>query len=158
MLVHAGRTSLTVYTQVYRGRHPHDEEIFRAYVTFVCLDKNARPRPVAPFLLGPFSRETLDSAEARGHWDEVELARKQRTLTGNRQGLTQRRKDAKNWKCSTNGIATDEGFAETLPYSLNPISFRCVFATLRETEVTRHFAMDGFYFSPTQYIYCSPRI
>src|SRR5437773_1184281 len=51
MLVHAGRTSLTVYTQVYRRTTGEDEEIFRAYVSFVCLDDKAKPRPVAPLLL-----------------------------------------------------------------------------------------------------------
>ena len=80
MLVHTGRTSLTVFTQVFRGRATEEEEIFRAYVTFVCLDKDAHPRPVAPLLLQPFSRDTLDNDNARFHWDEVERARAQRTL------------------------------------------------------------------------------
>src|SRR5438094_1676897 len=39
LLVHAGRTSVTVFTQVYLRRAPREQEIFRAYVTFVCLDK-----------------------------------------------------------------------------------------------------------------------
>lgn len=86
LLVHVGRTSLTVFTQVYRNWAAQappiaGEEIFRAYVSFVCLDKKARPRAVAPLLLAPFSKETLDSDEARFHWAEVERARAQRTLS-----------------------------------------------------------------------------
>lgn len=80
MLVHAGRTSLTVFTQVFRRPSINDEEIFRAYVTFVCLDKMARPRPVAPLLLKPFTKDSLDSNEARMHWNEIERARARRTL------------------------------------------------------------------------------
>jgi acyl-CoA hydrolase len=80
MLVHAGRSSLTVFTQVFRGRATEEEEIFRAYVTFVCLDKDAQPRQVKPLLLQPFSKATLDSDEARFHWDEIERARAQRSL------------------------------------------------------------------------------
>ena len=80
MLVHTGRTSLTVFTQVFRGRATEEEEIFRAYVTFVCLDKDAHPRPVAPLLLQPFDKDALTTDEARLHWDVVEHARAQRTL------------------------------------------------------------------------------
>ncbi len=79
-LVHVGRSSLTVFTQVYKHPGVDDEEIFRAYVSFVCLDKKARPRAVAPLLLKPFSRKTLHSAEALQHWDEIEMARAQRSL------------------------------------------------------------------------------
>ena len=79
-LVHAGRTSLTVFTQVYRGRATDEEEIFRAYVTFVCLDKDAHPRAVEPLLLQQFNKSTLTSDEARRHWDEVDRARAQRSL------------------------------------------------------------------------------
>ena len=78
MLVHAGRTSLTVFTQVFRGPAANGVEIFRAYVTFVCLDRKGRPRPVAALLLKPFTKETLESAEEREHWSEVERARAQR--------------------------------------------------------------------------------
>ena len=78
MLVHVGRTSVTVFTQVYKRQAPLDQEIFRAYVSFVCLDKKARPRPVAPLLLKPFSQRTLVTAEAKRHWIEVERARKLR--------------------------------------------------------------------------------
>jgi acyl-CoA hydrolase len=80
-LAHVGRTSLTVYTQVFRKRESIDEEIFRAYVSFVCLDENARPRVIAPLLLAPLSRASLSSAEARDRWDQVEAARAQRGLT-----------------------------------------------------------------------------
>jgi acyl-CoA hydrolase len=78
MLVHVGRTSLTVFTQVFRGPALNEEEIFRAYVTFVCLDKQAQPRKVAPLLLKAFSKETLSSPEERFHWKEVERARARR--------------------------------------------------------------------------------
>jgi acyl-CoA hydrolase len=77
-LVHAGRTSLTVYTQVFRGRADKTEEIFRAYVTFVSIDGKARPCPLAPLLLHRFSRAALRSNQAKAHWDEVERARKRR--------------------------------------------------------------------------------
>ena len=79
MLVHAGRSSITVFTQVFRGRDSAEEEIFRAYVTFVSIDKKAKPRPVAPLLLHSFSRKTLTNDDERMHWDEVERARAQRS-------------------------------------------------------------------------------
>ena len=82
--VHIGRTSLTVFTQVFRRKagpsEPWGEEIFRAYVSFVCLDKKAQPTPVAPLLVAPLSRDTLETEEERKHWDEVERAREQRSL------------------------------------------------------------------------------
>jgi acyl-CoA hydrolase len=83
--VHVGRTSLTVFTQVFRRisageGQPWGEEIFRAYVSFVCLDEKARPRPLGDLLLHPLSRETLKTAEDRAHWDDVERARAQRSL------------------------------------------------------------------------------
>jgi len=80
MLVHHGRTSLTVFTQVYKHSGHEDEEIFRAYVSFVCLDKKARPRAVAPLLVKPFGKDMLSSQEAKFHWAEVERARAQRSL------------------------------------------------------------------------------
>jgi acyl-CoA hydrolase len=79
LLVHVGRTSATVFTRVYRGAQTSEEEIFRAYVSFVNLDKNAAPSPIAPLLLQPFSRDTLSSEEARAHWSEIERARAQRS-------------------------------------------------------------------------------
>jgi acyl-CoA hydrolase len=79
-VAHAGRTSLTVFTRVYRKKPPADEEIFRAYVAFVCLDDKAQPRAIAPLLLAPLSRESLDSPEALRRWDEVESARARRGL------------------------------------------------------------------------------
>jgi len=75
MLVHAGTTSLTVFTQVLLL--PREEEIFKAYVTFVCLDKKGKPRTVRPLLLAPFTRNSLEPGE-RFHWDEVERARQKR--------------------------------------------------------------------------------
>lgn len=75
MLVHAGRTSVTVFTQVFRRRARSEQEIFRAYVSFVCLSARGKPCPVARFLLAPLSRGSPRSDEARRHWDEVERAR-----------------------------------------------------------------------------------
>jgi acyl-CoA hydrolase len=80
LLVHVGRTSATVFTRVYRGPLTSEEEIFRAYVSFVNLDKKAAPSPIAPLLLQPFSKATLSSEEALWHWAEVERARAQRSL------------------------------------------------------------------------------
>lgn len=79
--VHVGRTSLTVFTQVFKRRLDDDQEIFRAYVSFVCLDKNAKPRRLVPLLLHSLSRAKLKTKEERRHWDEVERARVQRSLT-----------------------------------------------------------------------------
>ncbi|HYG77995.1 MAG TPA: acyl-CoA thioesterase [Planctomycetota bacterium] len=76
-LVHLGRTSLTVYTQVLKRHDANDEEIFRAYVSFVCLDSHGKPRRVSPLLVQPFSRESLDAEQLR-HWNNVERARKER--------------------------------------------------------------------------------
>jgi acyl-CoA hydrolase len=76
--VHAGRTSLTIFTQVFRRCADCDETIFRAYVTFVCLDRNGQPTPVAPFFVKPFSRAELGDAALEKHWDEVEQARASR--------------------------------------------------------------------------------
>jgi acyl-CoA hydrolase len=85
MLVHVGRSSLTVFTQVFRHPGKDDEEIFRAYVSFVCLDRKAKPRAVAPLLVKPFGQQTLRTSEARFHWNEVERARKQRSLITKKQ-------------------------------------------------------------------------
>ena len=81
LLVHVGRTSATVFTRVFRGPQTSEEEIFRAYVSFVNLDKQANPSPIAPLLLQPFSKEKLNSDESRAHWAEVEHARAQRSMT-----------------------------------------------------------------------------
>ena len=75
MPVHVGRTSLTVFTQVFHRHAPAEQEIFRAYVSFVCLDRRERPRPVKPLMKIEFSRKTLSTREERMHWDEVERAR-----------------------------------------------------------------------------------
>jgi acyl-CoA hydrolase len=88
-MVHVGHTSVTVFTQVFlRGRESResDQEIFRAHVSFVCLDSDGEPFPVAGYLRSPFSREMLESDatqaihEARLLWDEVEAARTARII------------------------------------------------------------------------------
>ncbi|MBE7463223.1 MAG: acyl-CoA thioesterase [Planctomycetes bacterium] len=76
-LVHVGHTSLTTYTSFERTRDP--VKIFRALVTFVSLDKQGQPTPIAPFLLRPFRPQ---SAEERRYWAEVEAARSRRSAAG----------------------------------------------------------------------------
>src|SRR5712671_6289021 len=76
--VHAGRTSLTVFTQVFVLKGAAEREMFNAYVTFVCLGPHERPRAIAPLLVKPLSYGLLDSSSARGHWNEVERARRLR--------------------------------------------------------------------------------
>jgi acyl-CoA hydrolase len=76
--IHAGRTSLTVYTQVSQISEPEDIVIFNAYVTFVCLDRRERPRSIAPLLLKPLTWEALQSDDARMHWNRVDEARRAR--------------------------------------------------------------------------------
>ncbi len=76
--VHAGRTSLTVFTQVLALEFPHERGLFSAYVTFVNLGKNERPRAISPLMLKPIKFETLESDEARKHWKNVERARVER--------------------------------------------------------------------------------
>jgi len=83
MMVHVGRTSLTLFTQVFKHHDAQDEEIFRAYVSFVCLTKKDKPAPVAPLLLQPFSLQTIH-ADIRIHWDDVERARALRLKTAGR--------------------------------------------------------------------------
>ena len=78
--VHVGRTSMTVFTQVYRHGIKDDDEIFRAYVSFVCLNSHGKACPIAPMLAKPFSRDHLEDETAKLHWDEVERARSQRSL------------------------------------------------------------------------------
>ncbi|HEY3321195.1 MAG TPA: acyl-CoA thioesterase [Planctomycetota bacterium] len=75
MLVHAGRTSVSIFTQVFLHRGAQEKEIFRAYVTQVCLDDAGKPREIAPLMLKPLTRESLTTDEARHHWDEVVRAR-----------------------------------------------------------------------------------
>lgn len=79
MLVHAGRTSVTVFTRVLLQKTGRETEIFSAYVTFVCLNEKGRPRAAAPLLLRPFKYESLGDDAARIHWNEVERARQQRS-------------------------------------------------------------------------------
>ena len=76
--VHAGRTSLTVFTQVLLLGFPKETDIFSGYVTFVCLGKKERARRIAPLMLKPLTYAELNSDEARRHWDEVERARQAR--------------------------------------------------------------------------------
>lgn len=76
--VHAGRTSLTVFTQVLMLGFPKERDAFSAYVTFVCLGARERPRPIAPLMLKPFRFDDLDSDEARERWETVERARRER--------------------------------------------------------------------------------
>lgn len=75
-LVHVGRTSLTIYTEV--DRMPATQRIFQAYVTYVALDRKGRPTGVAAFLLRPY-RPTTDEEKKR--WREVEEARLVRQRT-----------------------------------------------------------------------------
>lgn len=76
--VHAGRTSLTVFTRVALLGEPAQIEIFSAYVTFVCLDAHAKLRPIDRLLRAPLIRESLPDDESRQHWDEVERERERR--------------------------------------------------------------------------------
>jgi uncharacterized protein (TIGR00369 family) len=75
--VHTGRTSLTVHTQVFLLSGSDETLIFRAYVTFVCLDDSGKPVAVAPFFAQPFTRSALPPAEQL-HWDAVERNRRER--------------------------------------------------------------------------------
>ena len=76
--VHAGHTSLTVFTHVLALEFPHERGLFSAYVTFVNLGKNGRPRSIAPMLLKPLTLATIESDETRAHWKIVERARTER--------------------------------------------------------------------------------
>jgi acyl-CoA hydrolase len=78
-VVHAGRTSLTVLTQVFKRQPPKEELIFRAYVTFVCLNAKGKPGAIAPYFIERFERATLRGELAK-HWDAVERARKLRRV------------------------------------------------------------------------------
>ncbi|MCW8131207.1 MAG: acyl-CoA thioesterase [Planctomycetota bacterium] len=70
MLVHVGRTSLTVHTEV--ALMPSELNIFEAYVTFVALDANNHPTPVAKLLLEAFKPR---APAIRKHWKVVEAGR-----------------------------------------------------------------------------------
>jgi acyl-CoA hydrolase len=76
--VHAGRTSLTVFTKVLLLEFPKERDMFSAYVTFVCLNAKERPRPIGPLMLKPLLFEQLESDDAREHWQRVERARRER--------------------------------------------------------------------------------
>jgi acyl-CoA hydrolase len=72
-LVHVGRTSLTIYTEV--DCMPATRRIFQAYVTYVALNQKGRPTSTAALLLKPY-RPVTEQDER--HWQEVENARLQR--------------------------------------------------------------------------------
>ena len=72
-LVHVGRTSMTMHTDVIKL--PGSEVIFSASVTFVALGSSGKPVRVAPLLLKAFKPETPDE---KRWFKEVEDARKQR--------------------------------------------------------------------------------
>jgi len=78
-VVHAGRTSLTVFTQVFRKPASNEELIFQAYVTFVCLNAAGKPARIAPYFLSPVTRKSLPNSETRQHWDVIEKARSSRS-------------------------------------------------------------------------------
>lgn len=73
MLVHVGRTSLTVHTEV--SLMPRRLSIFEAYVTFVALDEKSNPTPVSTLLLEKFDPK---KPEIKRHWKVVESDRKAR--------------------------------------------------------------------------------
>jgi acyl-CoA hydrolase len=75
-IAHVGRSSLTVFVDVYYGRGVQ-QRVFGAYVTFVCIDENNKPRPIADFMLETVTRESLDE-DGRARWDEVERQRASR--------------------------------------------------------------------------------
>lgn len=77
--VHAGRTSLTIFTQVLLLADAAEREMFSAYVTFVCLGPRERPRRIAPLMVQALSHDSLLSDAARRHWNEVERARRLRS-------------------------------------------------------------------------------
>lgn len=73
-IVHVGRSSLTVFTQVMR--HPDGAEIFSAYTTMVNRGSDGRPVPVEPlFYQAPW--KPLDD-ETRKHQEIVERMRQRR--------------------------------------------------------------------------------
>jgi uncharacterized protein (TIGR00369 family) len=76
-VVHVGRTSLTVFTEVLLLRDGAPHVIFSAYVSFVCLDEVGRPRAIEPLLLTKFAPHALDAA-ALERWRHVETLRAQR--------------------------------------------------------------------------------
>lgn len=78
-VVHAGRTSVTVLTQVFKKAGENEELIFRAYVTFVCLNAKGKPAAIAPYFIQKFDRSKLGGELAK-HWDAVERARKMRRV------------------------------------------------------------------------------
>lgn len=77
--VHAGRTSVTVFTQVFLLGMTEPLHVFSAYVTFVCLDKRARLRTIARMLRTPLNFDSLQTEEARNHWREVERVKQRRS-------------------------------------------------------------------------------
>ena len=72
-LVHVGRTSMTMHTDVIRL--PEGVHIFDALVTFVTISPKGKSMRVAPLLLTPFKLETDEDKR----WNKVvEQARAQR--------------------------------------------------------------------------------
>ena len=76
--VHAGRSSLTVFTQVFLLGGEEHVDIFSAYVTFVCLDKRAKLRPITGLLRKKLDFASMQTEEERKRWREVESARQSR--------------------------------------------------------------------------------
>ena len=72
-LVHVGRTSLTIYTEV--DVMPATRRIFQAYVTYVALNSKGRPTGVTALLRQPYQPITEDD---KNRWRDVEEARRSR--------------------------------------------------------------------------------
>lgn len=85
-MVHIGRTSLTMHTEV--AHVPEGCVIFDAYVTFVALDPEGRPHSAVDLMLEPYEPKT---DEEKRHWKAVELARAARQTAVIR-GITPPRK------------------------------------------------------------------
>lgn len=79
--IHTGITSLTVFTKVLQLGFPNECDMFSAYVTFVCLGPDEKPRPIAPLMLKPLSFDSLQTETERAHWTQVEHARKARGIS-----------------------------------------------------------------------------
>ena len=76
-MVHVGRTSLTVFTEVLLLRDGEPHVIFSAYVSFVCLNSHGKPRAIAPLLVAKFNPSAL-GAESFARWEHVEKLRASR--------------------------------------------------------------------------------
>jgi acyl-CoA hydrolase len=78
-LAHVGRTSLTVFVEVSYGAGIASQNVFDAYVTFVCTDQDGKPRPFADVLTATLGREDLDPV-GKQKWDEIEAQREFRKI------------------------------------------------------------------------------